>query len=334
MTVDLKTGEQSPPRRDDYMTKITGAEPGGECPTWLAFLDRVTDGDNDLQDYLRRVVGYCLTGRTTEHVMFFVYGTGANGKSVFINTISGMMGDYATTAPMDTFLDSKVERHPTELAMLRGARLVVAVETEEGRRWAESKIKALTGGDKITARFMRQDHFTFTPKFKLMVAGNHKPSLRSVDEAIRRRLHLIPFTVTIPIEDRDERLADKLKTEWGGILQWAIEGCLEWQRVGLEPPDAVRKATDEYLEAEDAIASWIADCCTTDADDDDMVAALFGSWKTWAEKTGEPVRTMKAFSQKLEDRGLRRTREGGTGKRKFAGIRVTREDMSEAYWNR
>ena len=216
MTVDLKTGQSYAPRREDYCTKAAACDPGGECPFWWEFLERVTAGNQELESYLQRVVGYCLTGRTTEHVMFFVYGTGANGKSVFINTISGMMGDYAATAPMDTFLDSKVERHPTELAMLRGARLVVAIETEEGRRWSEAKLKALTGGDKITARFMRQDFFEFTPKFKLMVAGNHKPSLRSVDEAIRRRLHLIPFTVTIPPEDRDEHLADTLKNEWGG----------------------------------------------------------------------------------------------------------------------
>ena len=183
MTVDLKTGQSYAPRREDYCTKVAACDPGGECPLWWEFLERVTDGNQDLESYLQRVVGYCLTGLTSEHVLFFLYGTGANGKTVFINTIAGMMGDYAVTAAMEMFLASHGERHPTELAMLRGARLVVASETEDGRRWSEAKIKALTGGDKIAARFMRQDFFEFTPQFKLMIAGNHKPSLRSVDEA-------------------------------------------------------------------------------------------------------------------------------------------------------
>ena len=154
-----------------------------------------------------------LTGITREHALFFGHGTGANGKSVFVSTVAGMMGNYHRSAPIETLTASSSDRHPTDLAGLRGARLVTAVETEEGRRWAESKIKALTGGDMIAARFMRQDFFEYTPQFKLMIAGNHKPGLRSVDEAIRRRFHLIPFTVTIPPEERDLELGDKLKGE-------------------------------------------------------------------------------------------------------------------------
>src|SRR6266511_1773942 len=148
------------------------------------------------------MVGYCFIGSAREHALFFLYGTGANGKSVLLNTLSGIMGDYARSAPIETFTVSSVERHPTDLASLRGARLVVAVETEEGRRWAESRIKVLTGGDKIAARFMRQDFFEFTPQFKLVIAGNHKPGLRSVDEAMRRRINMLPFTVTIPPAER------------------------------------------------------------------------------------------------------------------------------------
>ncbi len=328
MTVDLKTGAQYTPRRADYMTKAAAAKPGGECPTWRAFLKRVTDGDQDLQDYLQRVVGYCLTGCTHEHAMFFLYGIGANGKSVFINTISGMMGDYAVVAPMEAFISSPNDRHPTELAMLRGARLVTAVETEEGKRWAESRIKALTGGDRITARFMRRDFFEFTPKFKLMIAGNHKPSLRSVDEAIRRRMHLIPFTVTIPPEDRDERLTEKLKAEWGGILQWAIDGCLEWQRVGLGRAEAVRAATDEYLAAEDAFALWLEECCQRTEMAHETTADLFGSWKGWAERTGEAMGSQKRFSQTMLARGFELKRQGGTGRAGFIGVRLIRADYT------
>ena len=185
--IDLRTGKDRPHDRNDYITMVTAVAPGIGCPTWYDFLDRVTGGDYELQGFLQRMTGYALTGSTREHSLFFLYGVGANGKSVFNNTVSGIAADYATTAPMDMFLASHNERHPTDLASLRAARLVTASETEEGRRWAESKIKAITGGDKITARFMRQDFFEFTPSFKLIIIGNHKPGLRNIDEAIRRR---------------------------------------------------------------------------------------------------------------------------------------------------
>lgn len=150
-------------------------------------------GHQELIDYLQRVLGYSLAGITREHALFFLYGTGANGKSVFINTVAGVLADYHKTAPIETFTASQSDRHPTDLAGLRGARLVTATETEEGRPWAESKIKVLTGGDKVAARFMRQDFFEFVPSFKLLVGGNHMPSLRSVDEAMRRRIHSFHF---------------------------------------------------------------------------------------------------------------------------------------------
>src|SRR5262245_43597188 len=259
--VDLRTGAMRPARIDDYATKTTATAPGGQCPTWDTFLRRVTGDDQELIAFLRRLCGYALSGSTREHALFFLYGTGANGKSVFLSTVASILGDYHRTAAMETFIASKLERHPTELAHLRGARLVTATETEESRGWAESKIKVLTGGDKIAARFMRGDLFEFVPSFKLIIAGNHMPGLRSVDEAIRRRLNLIPFSVTIPKEERDMQLFEKLKAEWPGILLWMIQGCLEWQRSGLEPPEVVKNATAAYLEAEDVIATWIDECC-------------------------------------------------------------------------
>ena len=201
MTINLRTGEQYAPRPEDYCTKIAPVAPSGDCPLWHAFLARVTGDDTELQEYLARVCGYWLTGHTREHALFFLYGTGANGKSVFIDTITGMMGDYATAAPIETFLAARGERHPTELAALRGARLVVAHETDAGRRWNEGRIKQLTGGDTVAARFVRQDFFTYKPSFKICIVGNHKPSLRTVDEAMRRRFHLIPFDITIPPDE-------------------------------------------------------------------------------------------------------------------------------------
>src|SRR5262249_34565131 len=152
--------------------------------------------------------GYALTGSTREHALFFLYGPGANGKSVFMNTVAAIVGDYAKTAPVDTFIEATHERHPTDLAGLMGARLVTASETQKGRRWDEAKVKTLTGGDKIAARFMRGDFFEYAPQFKLVISGNHKPSLRNVDEAIRRRFHLVPFTVTIPEQERDRDLPE------------------------------------------------------------------------------------------------------------------------------
>ena len=198
--VDLRTGALRPHDRADQMTKIATATPQGDCPTWRQFLATVTGNDPELQAYLARVVGYALTGVTGEHALFFLYGTGANGKSVFVNTIAAILGDYATNAAMDTFMATQGERHPTDMASLRGARLVTSIETEQGRRWAESRLKALTGGDKISARFMRQDFFEFTPQFKLVVAGNHKPAIRTIDEAMRRRLHLDPLHRHHPAE--------------------------------------------------------------------------------------------------------------------------------------
>jgi putative DNA primase/helicase len=317
-TVDLRKGEMHEHRRDEYITKITKAGPGGDCPLWLQFLDRVTAGGRELQSFLQRMIGYSLTGSTREHALFFLYGTGANGKSVFLSTIASLLGDYAKTAPASSFTASSTEQHPTDLAGLRGARFVTAIETEDGARWAESKIKSLTGGDKIAARFMRCDFFEFLPEFKLIIAGNHKPGLRSVDEAIRRRLNLIPFTVTIPQEDRDPCLTEKLRTEFPGILAWAIRGCLEWQQHGLNPPAIVLNATADYLAGEDAIGRWLDDDCTRDQELWTSGAALFLDYKSWCERTGEKPRSPKTLTQALEGRGIVQKRTSAA--RGFAGI--------------
>jgi putative DNA primase/helicase len=330
--VDLRTGEARPTTPSDHMTKITAVAPGGDCPLWRGFLDRVTAGDSALQGYLQRLVGYGLTGSTREHVLPFAHGSGGNGKGVFLGAIAGLMGDYAVTAPIETFAASSGDRHPTELAMLRGARLVTAQETEEGRRWAESRIKSLTGGDRITARFMRADFFEFDPQFTLLIAGNHKPGLRSVDEAIRRRFHLIPFTVTISRDERDERLPEKLKAEWSGILRWAIDGCLAWQRQGLNPPDTILAATSAYLDAQDALGAWLDECCDLDANATQPRSELFASWQAWAEKAREFVLPRARFFDALEARGFDPMTRKGT--RAYRGISLKQRNYSDAHWNR
>lgn len=304
--VDLRTGDVSSSDPAAYCSKITGTSPAYIVPDdclWLCFLRRICDGREDLVAYLQRALGYSLTGKTVEEVLFFLFGTGANGKSKLLEAIAGVLGDYHEAASMESFVASKFDQHPTDLAKLRGARFVSASETEEGRRWSEAKIKSITGGDAISARFMRQDFFTFRPQLKLWVAGNHKPSVRSVDQAMRRRLQLIPFTVTIPEEERDKDLSEKLKAEWPIILRWMIEGCLEWQRVGLQPPECVRVATDAYLAAEDVFGTWLAECTIKDPRGQVTTKDLWASWKKYVERTDERSVTMKRFSQLLQERG-------------------------------
>jgi putative DNA primase/helicase len=202
--------------------------------------------------------------------------------------------------------------------MLHGARLVVAQETESGRHWAEARIKMITGEDPITARFMRSDFFTYKPQFKLVIVGNHKPSLRHVDEAIKRRIHLVPFTITIPPEDRDKQLFEKLKPEWPGILTWAVKGCLEWNRIGLAPPSAVTGATDKYLADEDSFARWVEEKCITGKGLQRSSGDLWGSWRTWSEANNEFTGSQKSFSQELDRRGFVPARNHGG--RFFHGI--------------
>lgn len=317
--VDLKTGRKRANERSDRMTKITTATPDGECPQWTAFLSDVTGGDVELQTYLQRMVGYCLTGATSAHALFFLYGTGANGKSVFANVISTILGDYAATASMDTFVETRGDRHPTDLAGLRGARFVTAIETEQGRRLNESKVKAITGGDKISARFMHKDFFEYTPQFKPVIVGNHKPAIRNIDEAMRRRLHMIPFTVTIPPDRRDPRLTEKLLAERDGILAWAVAGCLAWQREGLKPPACVQAATEEYFEAEDALGRWIDERCVREPNAKSLTAELFSDWKQWAEASGEFIGSQRRFSDLLITRGIEKWRNSA-GVRGFQGI--------------
>jgi putative DNA primase/helicase len=328
--IDLRTGRMRPHDRTALCSKITAVAPASiACPRWLQFLDEVTGGDVALQGFLARVAGYGLTGSTREHALFFLYGTGANGKGTFLNTLTGILGDYAQIAGMDTFTESQTDRHPAELAMLRGARIVAAQETDEGRRWAESRIKALTGGDPITARFMRQDFFTYTPQFKLLIAGNHKPGLRNIDEAIRRRFHLLPFTVRIPPQQRDPHLFETLREEWPAILGWAIHGCLEWQVRGLNPPAAVAEATAEYFDDEDVFGQWLEECCVRDPTAHETTRDLYAAWSAWAQRCGMSAGSEPKFRGALKTRGFVSKRQAGTGRGGFAGIRLQRKDYTD-----
>ncbi len=326
--VDLQTGKMRATHATDYMTKATAIAPGGECPQWLSFLATTTKNDGEVIDYLQRACGYILTGSTQEHALFFIHGLGGNGKSVFLNTLTGIMGTYAAVASVDTFTASNTATHPADLAMLQGARLVTAQETEEGRAWAESRIKAITGGDPVTARFMRQDFFTYQPLFKLFIASNHKPGLRNVDDAMRRRLHLVPFDVKIPTEERDTELPEKLRVEWAGILKWMIHGCLEWQRIGLSAPSAVTSATAEYFQAEDSFGQWLSECAVIGKTYEATSSMLFASFSAWSHNAGEYVGSQKRFSQTLLSRGFAK-KINGDGKTVFLGITAAIPQRSE-----
>jgi P4 family phage/plasmid primase-like protien len=302
-TIDLRTGILRDAEPRQMITKLTGCAPEHDEPTlWLKFLSDAIGGDREMIDFLQCWCGYVLTGDTREHALSFVYGPGGNGKSVFLNTITGILGDYAVTAAMETFTASKYDRHSTEVAMLRGARLVTASETEEGRAWAEARIKQMTGGDPITARFMRKDNFTFRPNFKLMIAGNHAPSLTNVDAAMRRRFNIVPFTRKP--ERPDRQLEEKLRAEWGQILAWAIRGCRRWLKDGLVRPAAVVAATEEYFEDQDVFGQWFAERCVEQKGRWDAVGRFYADWAAFAKGLGEEPGSNKSFGMAMKKRGF------------------------------
>jgi putative DNA primase/helicase len=210
--------------------------------------------------FVQRAVGYSLTGSTNEQCLFILYGSGANGKSTFLNTISAMLGDYARQTPTDTLLVKRGDGISNDVARLHGARFVSAMEVDNGRRLAEAQVKQLTGGDLMAARYLYQEFFEFRPQFKLFMGVNHTPVIQGTDHGIWRRIHLVPFTVTIAKEDQDKRLVEELHAERSGILRWAVEGCLTWQAEGLEPPTAVAEATEEYRAEMDVLARFLLEC--------------------------------------------------------------------------
>lgn len=325
-TVDLRTGKLRKADPRDLITKQTAISPArGEPKLWMKFLLEAVNGDQEMVKFLQQWAGYNLTGLTTAHALLFIYGPGGNGKSVFINTLVGVMADYAVTAAMDTFTASRGERHSTELAMLAGARAVTASETEQGRGWAEAKIKAITGGDPITARLMRQDNFTFHPQFKLTIAGNYAPSLRNVDEAMRRRLNIVPFTVTPEKPDRD--LETNLRLEWPQILSWMIDGALAWQQTGLQRPAAVVKATDGYFADQDLFGQWLDERCILDPTNRKWEAPtpLYRSWKDFATEASEPAGSTKDFKEALSRRGIHRTKIAG--QRGYRGVELRTDSI-------
>jgi P4 family phage/plasmid primase-like protien len=309
--VDLATGELRQPRRETYITKAlpVAFDRAALAPQWAEFLSQIMGGDQQLVDYLQRAVGYCLSGRTDEQCLFLLFGGGSNGKSTFLTVLRSLFGDYGTTTDVGTWMTRDRSGPNNDLAALRGSRLVVASEVEDGARFAEVLVKLATGGDNLKARFLYGEFFEFRPQFKLWIAANHKPVIRGDDWAIWRRIRLLPFTVTISSEKQDRHLSAKLHGELPGILRWAIEGCLAWQRDGLGLPDAVREATDEYRKEMDHFGQFLTECCELSPKRTARANEVFNAYRHWAESQGiDYPWSMPRVWTKLAERGVRKVR--------------------------
>lgn len=321
-TIDLRDGTLRAHRREDLITKLVPTEYDVhmECPRWFAFLERVLAGDQDMIAFLQRAVGYSLTGLTSARALFFLYGSGANGKSTFLEILRGLLAGYAQQADFTTFLERKGDGPRNDIARLFGARLVTSSEVGEGKRLNESLVKTLTGDETVTARFLHAEFFEFRPSFKLWLAANHKPVIRGTDNAIWDRVRLIPFTVSIPEAERDAGLRDALLAELPGILAWAVQGAVLWHRGGLGAPASVRAATDNYRRESDTLGAFLEDCCELSPLWEAPSSTLYSAYAAWCTAGGEYQITQTAFGRALEERGLPAVKRGG--KKVRIGLRV------------
>ena len=325
-TIDLRTGTLRAPSRSDYLTTVAPVpfDPAATCPTWDRFLDRIMDGNRDLLDYLRRAVGYSLTGDVGEQCLFILHGGGANGKSTFLDAVHAAIGhEYSKAMAPNILMAKKYENHPTELADLFGARFVSTVEVQQDREFDEVRLKQITGGDPIKARRMREDFWEFEPTHKIWLAANHKPVINGTDHAIWRRIRLVPFTVTIPTDERDKDLPEKLRAELPGIMAWAVRGCLEWQRHGLQDPDEVLVATRGYRKEMDPLDPFLVDRCVVDPQAHGGAGELYLAYKQWAkENRGDNPMSKVDFGKLLGRKGFEKGK-GNRGKRLWRGVGLT-----------
>ena len=313
--IDLKSGALAPHDPKNYFTKITAVEysENADCPRWTAFLDDIFGGDKDLIRYVQKAVGYSLTGATSEQCAFFLYGTGRNGKSTFLDIIRDIFGDYAANIQPETIMvrSNQSTAINSDIARLKGARLVTSVEPNEGVRINEGLLKQLTGDDTVTARKLYGDEFEFKPEFKLWMATNHKPVIRGTDTGIWRRIHMIPFTCVIPEGKVDRRLKYKLAAEMTGIFRWAVEGCLLWQKEGLKMPRAVLEEVREYRREMDVISAFVEDKCTVGKGLSVKSSQLFAAYLNWAEQNNEYRMSSTKFGMELAKRFEKVRTRGG-----------------------
>jgi putative DNA primase/helicase len=310
-TVDLTMGQLRPHNRADLLTKRSAVsyDSAAGCPQWIKFLQRVLDQDEDVIGYLQRAMGYTLTGDTNAQVLHLLYGLGRNGKSTFLEVFAEVMGDYGMQADFSSFLDGKKGGPRDDLAALAGMRMVRSSEVGEGKVLDETLIKALTGQETVRARHLYAKAFEFKPTFKLWFSANHKPVIRGTDLAIWRRIRLVPFMVTIPLDDIDPNLGDKLRAELPGILNWVVAGALAWRRDGLKPPPIMQIVTEQYRTESDVMGAFLSECCDVGASYEVGASELYLAFKRWCERNKEWLPSQTHFGRRLDDRGftVRRT---------------------------
>ncbi len=324
--LDLRTGQARPGFPEDMLTLSTNLPYRAEaaCPRWLQFLAEVFKEDQELIAFIQRAVGYSLTGSTREQCLFILWGSGANGKSVFLTILRTILGEFATNTPFDTFLEADRTTSGSspspDLVALCGARLVTAAEVAEGKRMNEARVKAITGNDPITARDLHAPLFTFTPQFKLWLAVNHKPQISETEEAIWRRIRLIPFTAHFPPGKADPNLVDTLIREAPGILAWAVQGCLQWQQEGLCQPQAVRQATDMYRAEQDVVGRFLDECTVRVPSAWVEASDLYAAYKEWCSTNGEKEKSGTWFGRRITDMGFTRGKEPRTRRTIYEGL--------------
>ena len=328
-TIDLKTGNLGMHLTSDGITKLAPVDydPSAKAPTWDAFLDRVLAGNQELISFLQRAVGYALTANTSEQAFFILYGSGANGKTTFLQAISHAMGDYAQQTPTETLLIKRTGAIPNDVARLKGTRLVTAIEADEGRRMAESLVKQMTGGDKVAARFLHREWFEFEPTFKIFLGTNHKPTIQGTDHAIWRRIRLIPFEVTIPKAEQNPGLGDKLAEELPGILAWAVRGCLDWQVDGLGMPTDVKAATEGYRQEMDILGGFLGDCCVMTPEAQARAGQLYAAYEEWCKTNGEKAITGTKFGTNLTERGYTKHKDRGGWSYSGIGLETLADEL-------
>jgi putative DNA primase/helicase len=327
--VDLRTGKLRT-RGIEFVTQAARVAPdfAGPCPTWHRFLQQVFVGDADLIEFMQRSMGYWISGDRREQVIHFLYGLGANGKSVLTEFVQWLGGSYTLKMPASALMQSKGERHPTELAQLRGKRLAVSSELDENSFFNESLIKELTGDDTLTARFMRGDFFEFQMTQKHVIVGNFKPRLRGGDPAIARRMLLVPFNARFQGAERDPHMLDKLKAEAPAILAWIVEGALKWQADGLAVPASVRDASADYMADHDDLQQWVDECCEMQGEA--QAGHLYTSFSNWKKARGEHAPSMTAWGSRITNlRGVSKRRSGGI---RYSGIQLTHDEMRRVNW--
>ncbi|MEX6266219.1 phage/plasmid primase, P4 family [Staphylococcus saprophyticus] len=327
--VDLKAGKLNDHERKNYFTKISNVEytDKADCPKWDEFLNDIFLGNDELVRFIQRAVGYSLSGHTSEQVLFVLYGNGRNGKSVFLDILNEVFGNYSTNIQPQAIMASKNQSDASpEIAKLDGARLVTTTEPNEGERFDEGLLKQLTGGDRVSARKLYENEFEFTPQFKLWMATNHKPYVRGRDEGIWRRFIIIPFDKQIPLHEIDRDLTKKLKRELPAIMRWCVDGFLEWQRIGLSEPAIIKEQRDEYRVEMDSIAMFVEECCEVNLLQKVKASELFNAYDNWAKENHQHIMSSTKFGREMAKRYERKKYQGN---RFYYGINISNETKQE-----